>query len=55
MNFVLITPKWKASIYIVRDYEGNEIVSGKIVDGKMTATRPTELGKASSSALRLNK
>lgn len=42
-------------LYIIKDYEGNEIVSGKIVDGKMTTARPAELGKASSSALRLKK
>ncbi len=41
--------------YIISDYEGNEIVSGKIVDGKMTSARPAGLEKTASSGLMLNK
>lgn len=43
-------------LYIVKDFEGNEIKSGKIVDGKMRTPRPAnaKLNKV-HSGLKLNK
>jgi hypothetical protein len=35
--------------YIIKDYDGNEVLSGKMVDGKMRTPRPAELNKVNSS------
>ena len=42
-------------VYTISDYEGNEVVSGKMVDGKMTSARPAGLDKTVRTVLRLNK
>jgi hypothetical protein len=41
-------------VYTVKDFEGNEIKSGKVVDFKMRTPRPAELNKV-NTGLRLNK
>ena len=41
--------------YIISDYEGNEIASGKMVDGKMKTARSSSFTKAAYSGLRFEK
>jgi len=35
--------------YIIKDFDGNEVAAGKMVDGKMRTPRPAELNKVNSS------
>ena len=41
--------------YTIADFEGNEVLSGKMVDGKMTAARPSQLNKAPYAGERFEK
>jgi len=54
VNGVVALLTIEGDLYIVKDFEGNEIKSGKIVDFKMRTPRPAELNKV-NSGIRLNK
>lgn len=41
--------------YSIADYEGNEVVAGKMVDGKMMAPRPADIDKVEATSIRLEK
>lgn len=41
--------------YTIADFEGNEVVSGKMVDGKMMAPRPEGIDKVEASSIRLKR